>query len=118
MPRQAADWGADYFLTFDEGQKKMAKAVGLTVKKLMPPREPPFDFMTRCASSRYCSPCCPLHSTLTTLASPKKRRLRLHAKVRETLLCVSQLVQLQAQNTPLFCVVNHEFQTGRLLPRV
>lgn len=28
----AAEWGADYFLTFDERQKKMAKAVGLTVK--------------------------------------------------------------------------------------
>lgn len=28
----AVEWGADYFLTFDERQKKMAKAVGLTVK--------------------------------------------------------------------------------------
>jgi predicted nucleic acid-binding protein len=28
----AVEWGADHFLTFDERQKKMAKAVGLTVK--------------------------------------------------------------------------------------
>jgi predicted nucleic acid-binding protein len=28
----AMEWGADYFLTFDERQKKMAKAVGLTVR--------------------------------------------------------------------------------------
>lgn len=28
----AAEWGADHFLTFDERQKKMAKAAGLTVR--------------------------------------------------------------------------------------
>ena len=28
----AIDWGADHFLTFDERQKKMAKAAGLIVK--------------------------------------------------------------------------------------
>jgi hypothetical protein len=26
------EWGADHFLTFDERQKKMARAAGLTVK--------------------------------------------------------------------------------------
>lgn len=28
----AVEWGADHFLTFDERQKKMARAAGLTVK--------------------------------------------------------------------------------------
>jgi predicted nucleic acid-binding protein len=28
----AVEWGADYFLTFDERQKKMARAAGLAVK--------------------------------------------------------------------------------------
>jgi predicted nucleic acid-binding protein len=28
----AVEWGADHFLTFDERQKKMAKAVGLAVR--------------------------------------------------------------------------------------
>ena len=28
----AIEWGADHFLTFDERQKKMAKAVGLAVR--------------------------------------------------------------------------------------